>query len=63
MTTSVKKLKKPRGALLRAVRAGIAEFPGYMTRADLERDERERQAIRQAAKELRDLKAKQLRLF
>jgi hypothetical protein len=62
MTATVK-LKRPKGALLRAIRAGIAEYPGYMTRADLERDKRERQAIREAAKELRDLKARQLRLF
>jgi hypothetical protein len=57
------KLKRPRGALLRAIRAGLAEQPGYMTRADLERDERERREIRKAAEELRDLKARQLRLF
>jgi hypothetical protein len=56
------KLKRPRGALLRAIRVG-REFPGYMTRADLERDERERREIRKAAEELRDLKARQLRLF
>ena len=62
MTATVK-LKRPRGALLRAIRAGIAEYPGYMTQADLERHESERQAIRQAAKELRELKAKQLRLI
>jgi hypothetical protein len=58
------KLKRPRGAILRAIRAGNAEYPGYMTRADLEREERERAAIRQAADELRELKAaRQLRLF
>jgi hypothetical protein len=44
------------------VRSGSV-VPGYMTAADLERDERERQAIREAKKELRDLKEKQLRLF
>ena len=45
------------------IRAG-EKYPGYMTLADLERDERERAAIRQAAKELRDPKAnRQLRLF
>jgi hypothetical protein len=31
------KLKKPRGALLRMIRAG-EKIAGYMTQADLERD-------------------------
>jgi hypothetical protein len=56
------KLKRPRGMTIRLVQAG-EKIPGYMTRADLERDKRERQAIREAAKELCDLKARQLRLF
>ena len=37
------KLKRARGALLRAIRAGLIEAPpGYMTRADYEREEEER---------------------
>jgi hypothetical protein len=44
------------------IRAG-EKIAGYMTQADLERDAKEREEIRKAAKELRDLKAQQLRLF
>jgi hypothetical protein len=52
MVGDLVKLKKPRGAFLRMIRAGM-EIPGYMTLADLERDERKRKA----AKELRELEA------
>ena len=47
------KLKRPRGAILRSVRAG-REWSGYMTRADLEREEK---ASRERAKERRRQKA------
>ena len=52
MSTPVK-LKRRRGAVLRSVWAG-REWFGYMTRTDIER---EREAIRELAKERRKLKA------
>jgi hypothetical protein len=49
MTNEVKKLKRAKGSLLRAIRSGIMQAPpGYMTFADYEREERERNEKRTA---------------
>jgi hypothetical protein len=54
MTNTVKKLKRAKGSLLRAIRSGMMEAPpGYMTAADYEREEKERDEKRAAQRSRR----------
>jgi len=48
------RLKRRKGAILRSIRAG-AEWSGYMTRADLEREERASKERKQKASAAREM--------
>jgi hypothetical protein len=46
-TIAPQKLKRARGSMLRAIRAGLIEAPpGYMTQKDMEREDQQREEKR-----------------